>query len=103
SGEVSKRKNTLQQIEHLSGLRGGLITGEVTSGQEAIANARIIATNKIDGKHFETKSGAQGAFSLNVPPGEYSVQVESSGNAFDADDFSYEDPKSIKLEHGGCA
>jgi hypothetical protein len=103
SGEVSKRKKTLQQIEHISSLQGGLITGEVTSGQDAIANAKIIAISKSNGKHFETRSSVQGAFTLNVPPGEYSVQVKSSGKAFSADDFSYEDPKSIKLEDGGCA
>ena len=103
SGDVLKSRESLDDIEGLSSLTRGLIAGEVVSGVDAVGNVRVVATSKTNGKHFEAKTRTDGGFSLTVPPGEYSVAIEAKAKTYVAGDLSYEDPKSVKLEKGGCA
>ena len=101
SGEVSKRPKTLKRIERLSTVRGGRIIGEVNS--DNAANARVAVLNKNNGKQFKTQTDANGRFVVDVPAGEYSVQVIAAGKHFVTHWLSYEDAELVKLEDGGCA
>jgi hypothetical protein len=101
SGEVSKRPKTLQEIERVRSLQSALITGVVYLPEE-ISAATAVAIRKKDGKRYESRARG-GAFSIEVPPGEYSVSVNLAGKSFVRHWLSYEDPDLVKLEKGGCA
>jgi hypothetical protein len=101
SGEVSKRTKTLQEIERVRSLQSALITGVVYLPEEKSV-ATMVAIRKKDGKRYESRvSGC--AFSIEVPPGEYSVSVNMAARSFVMHWLSYEDPDFVKLEKGGCA
>ncbi len=101
SGEVSKVAKALTEIQRISALRGGLITGKVESTTPTV-NVKVLAVRKNDGEQFETQTRDDGRFDLTVPAGEYSVEVTGGGKSFVTDWLSYENAESVKLEKGGC-
>lgn len=85
-------------------MRGARITGEVSSQPNVpLANAMVVATSKVDGRHFETKTRGKGDFELYVPAGEYSVKGAAAGKSFVTHWLSYEDAELLRLEDGACA
>lgn len=102
SGEVSTTAKSLREIERIPSLRDALITGEVEAATP-VAHANVVALRKNDGKQFKTQTRDNGTFTLNVPPGEYSVKVIAGGKNFVPDWLSYERADPVKLQSGGCA
>jgi hypothetical protein len=101
SGDVSKRPKTLLEIERIRSLQSALITGEIRSLPEKSA-VTVIAIRQKDGRRFETRVQSR-TFSIEVPPGEYSIKVNAAGTSYAKHWLSYEDPDSVKLKKGGCA
>jgi hypothetical protein len=101
SGEFSKRTEMLQEIERVRSLQSALITGVVYLPEEN-STATVVAIGKKNGTRYESPVNGS-AFSMEVPPGEYSVSVNMAAKSFVRHWFSYEDPDSVKLEKGGCA
>lgn len=102
SGEVSKRATSLKELERIHSLQDALIAGEVEAATP-VAHANVVALRKNDGNQFKTQTRDDGTFTLEVPPGEYSVKVIGRGKTFVTDWLSYEKADSVKLEGGGCA
>lgn len=102
SGAVSQRRNTLREIERVTSLHTACITGQVDDDGTG-SKVNVTATSKKDSKRFRTRISAMGSFSLDVPPGEYSVTARDSFRTFATDFLSYEDAEQVKLDEGGCA
>ena len=102
SGEVSKVAKSLREIERIPSLQDALITGEVQAAIP-VTHANVVALRKKDGNQFKTQIRDNGTFTLNVPPGEYSVRVIGAGKSFVTHWLSYEKADSVRLERGGCA
>lgn len=59
---------------------GGTLTGKVTAGAGVgVPNASITATDASTGATYRTMTGADGSFSMPLPPGTYRVDVETGG------------------------
>jgi len=99
SRPVEEAAAVLQEIDRIKGAGnadGGEISGEVwfDPGVTVIAQG--------SGGTFRTRSGRGGRFKIRVPAGVYSVRAVQRETPFEADDFSYEDPRRVRLVNGGC-
>jgi hypothetical protein len=100
SGPLSKSAAALKEIDQISTAAngaGGTISGEVwlEPGVTVIAKGSVGS--------FRATSDRQGQFRIHVPAGVYSVQAMQRGTRFAANDFSYELPRNVHIENGGCA
>jgi hypothetical protein len=100
SGLISKSSAALKEIEKISAATnktGGIISGEVwlETGVTVIA--------KGSAGTFRGTSDTQGQFHIHVPAGFYSVRAMQLGARFAADDLSYELPRKVYIQNGGCA
>jgi hypothetical protein len=95
---LSQGTRTIAEIQTLPGRHGGLLYGEMFDGDEGV---RVIAT--AGGKKYETVSGAEGKFSLRVPPGTYSVTAAKSGHTYTDFELAYKRSKNVVIPDGGSA
>jgi|SRR5690348_9782856 len=51
---------------------------------------------------YTAMTDEEGEFRINVPPGKYIVRAVENPLSFQTADFSYEDPRRIRIEPGGC-
>jgi Carboxypeptidase regulatory-like domain len=81
----------------------GVIHGAVreASSSDSIAGVHIEAQGT--GGRFVATTDEKGEFQMSVPPGRYIVRAAEDGSVFGADPISYEDPRNIRIEPGGCA
>src|SRR5208282_492812 len=98
SSELSEAAKTLKEIQRIPSLHNALITGQV-GFSSPVAHAKVVASRKNDGKQFETQTRDDGVFNLNVPAGEYSVEVAVGGKSLVAASLSYENAETVKLEN----
>ena len=104
SGPLSEAKNALHEIASIKAARSGGIIHGVVSEQALstpIAGVHIEAHGATG--HYAATTNEKGEFQLNVPAGRYIVRAAKDGSSFDAADISYEDPRNIRIEPGGCA
>lgn len=104
SARLGKAGATLSQIDAIKAAHGGgLIQGVVgESGLGgSIPGVRVEARGKAG--RFSAITNDQGEFRLHVPAGQYRVRAFSHGVFFKASDYTYEDPRHISIEPGGCA
>jgi phosphatidate phosphatase APP1 len=105
SGPVSGAKAVLEQIAVIQAHHdeSGVIHGEVS--EQALSDA-------VPGVHVEARgtnglytatTNAKGEFEIKVPAGRYTVRATAAGRSFDAADLSYENPRDLHIEAGGCA
>jgi len=99
SGPITKSAAALKEINKISAAingEGGTISGEVwlDPGVTVIAKGAIGS--------FRTTSDERGQFRIHVPAGVYSVQAIQRGTRFAANDLSYELPRNVHIENGGC-
>ena len=52
---------------------------------------------------YAATTNEKGEFQLSVPVGRYVVRASKEGANFDKADISYEDPRNVRIEPGGCA
>jgi hypothetical protein len=104
SGPISEAKMALSEIALIQAARGGGVIHGVVSEQAL--------STPIAGVHVEAQGAAgrytattnqKGEFQLNVPAGRYVVLATKAGVTFGTADISYEDPRKIQIEPGGCA
>jgi hypothetical protein len=98
SRPLKEAAKVLSEIENIkSAADGGTITGEVWFHP----GVRVIAQGT--GGTFQTRADKDGQFRIQVPAGAYSVRAVQRGTHFVADDFSYELPRRVHIQNGGCA
>jgi hypothetical protein len=100
SGPISKSAAALKEIDKITAAAngvGGTILGEVwlEPGVTVIAKGAVGS--------FRATSDERGQFRIHVPAGVYSVQAMKRGARFAANDLSYELPRNVHIENGGCA
>jgi hypothetical protein len=104
SGPVSEAKMALSEIVSIKTARGGGVIHGVASEQALstpVAGVHVEAQGA-SGRYAAT-TDVKGEFQLNVPAGKYVVLASKDGITFDKADISYEDPRNIRIEPGGCA
>ena len=106
SGPLSAAKITLSQIAAVKTARGGGVIHGQVRGSEAlpatpIPGVRVEASGTTS--RYSAMTNEKGEFEIKVPAGQYVVRATRSGMTFDKADFSYEDPRRVRIEPGGCA
>lgn len=95
---------TLKVIESVKTRHGGLIHGLVV-GWAAPSSGVNGITVQIHGdkRSYAAATDKAGQFKIHVPAGRYEVVPIQDGWSFEKDIFSFEDPKKVEIEDGGCA
>ncbi len=105
SSPLSKAGMALSEIADIKKALGGGVIHGVIRGETlstTISGVRVEARGTAG--LYTATTNEEGEFQLNVPAGRYVVRVpDERGIAFSTSDFSYEDPRSIRIEPGGCA
>lgn len=92
----------LRAAKSASGGEIGGVVGE-NPGGDVGGVAGIQVTARGGGKTYQGVTGKNGWFNIRVPAGRYVVSAESSRWAVIPYDLSYDDPRQIVVEKGGCA
>jgi hypothetical protein len=103
SGPIRQAKAVLRQIDQIRASHGGGVIHGVISQQALsvpISEVRIEAQGA-NGLYTAT-TNARGEFEIKVPAGQYTVRAIKKGFSFAAADFSYENPRALRIEPGGC-
>jgi hypothetical protein len=102
SRPLSHASFVLKQIAGVKHRRTALITGMVggIGGIGPWPNIEIIA--EADGVTYKGATDGEGRFSIEAPPGHYTVKPADALMLFEAYDLSYEDPQNLRLEPGSC-
>jgi hypothetical protein len=104
SGPLSEVKMALSKIASIKAARGGgVIHGAVSEQALSIPIAGVHVEAQGTGGRYTTTTNGKGEFRLDVPAGRYVVLATKEGFSFDIADISYEDPRNIQIEPGGCA
>jgi len=105
SGPLEKKQSALQEIEALRRRQGGMIQvaiggGVFASWSPAVSNASVTAqgTNGT----FSATTNDKGIADIHVPAGQYTAAVDAN-EAFEPYFMSYEQPKHLEIQNGGCA
>lgn len=104
SGPLSGAKMALAEIASIKASHGGGSIQGIVSEQALstpISGVRVEAIGKTG--RYEATTNEKGQFQIDVPAGQYVVNAFKSGMSFDKADISYEDPRHIRIEPGGCA
>ncbi len=104
SGPLDAAKAALSEIETIKAEHdGGVIYGTVS--QRLLSVPLSGAHVDVQGKNgnYAATTNEKGEFQISVPAGRYSVRVVERGVSFDKFDISYEDPRAVQIEPGGCA
>jgi hypothetical protein len=97
SRPLKQSAKTLSEIGRIKAATGGTIAGEVRF------HPGVTVIVKGPGGTLTTRTDDEGNFRVQVPAGVYSVRAVRRGARFVADDFSYELPRHLRIENGGCA
>jgi hypothetical protein len=104
SGSLDKANVALSEIAAIKAARGGGVIHGVASEQALstpIAGVRVQAQGP--SSRYAATTNEKGEFQLSVPAGRYVVRASKDGADFDTADISYEDPRNVQIEPGGCA
>lgn len=104
SGPLNGAKAVLGQIDAIQKSHGGgVIHGAIRyQVPEAPVSQVRIEARGANGV-YTTTTNAKGEFSLKVSPGQYAVRAIRAGFSFGTAEFSYENPRKLQIEPGGCA
>ena len=104
SGPLSKADTALSEIAAIKTAReGGVIHGVVSIEALSVPIPGVHIEARGATGLYEATTNEKGAFQLSVPAGRYVVRAVKEGSAFETDILSYEDPRKIRIEPGGCA
>jgi hypothetical protein len=103
SGPLGDAKAVLAQINAIQGHHDkGVIHGLVSEGPASpIPGVRVEARGT--GRRYTATTNARGEFQMEVPGGRYMLHAIRTGLSFHTADLSYEDPRNVRIEPGGCA
>jgi hypothetical protein len=104
SGPLNRAKTALSKIDSIKTARdGGTIQGVVSSQalSDFVSGVHVEAQGATG--RYEATTNEKGEFQIRVPTGRYSVRAIETGRSFGEADFSYEDPRQLQIEPGGCA
>lgn len=101
-GEASMVLSEIARVKTAHG--GGVIHGVVTeqTSLTPIPGVRV-EVRGATGHHYTAVTNKGGQFQLDVPAGRYVVLGIENASAFETDVLSYEDPRYIRIQLGGCA
>jgi len=91
--QIASVKN--RQTAQISGMVGGI------GGVGPWPNVQVLADG--DEKTYKGVTDEDGGFSIEVPPGHYTVRPVDPRLSFDAYELSYENPNDLKMGTGSCA
>jgi len=104
SGPVANAKAALAEIEKIKIAHdGGFIYGTVSQDVLSVPIPGVHIEAQGENVHYATTTNDKGEFQINVSAGRYRVRVAKRGVSFHKADISYEDPRGIQIEPGGCA
>lgn len=103
SGPLNQAKMALSVISAIkTASGGGVIYGVVKEPALSTPIPGVHIEARGENRHFVTSTNEKGEFQIKVPAGQYIVRTSVNGSSFGTD-LSYEDPRTIRLEPGGCA
>lgn len=104
SGKLEEAKETIRQIEAIP-LAGnyGDIDGQIESYQSFAGDPSLLVVVKGREHNFVARPDERGTFHLRVPPGMYSVHVESAKYRSEPGAFTFDDPRGFFVHRGGAA
>jgi hypothetical protein len=106
SGPLNGADKALSAIAAIKAARGGGIIHGVVRGSEEVPETAIpgihVEAQGPTGR-FTATTNDKGEFQISAPAGRYVVHASKNGMTFDKADFSYEDPRRVRIEPGGCA
>ena len=101
SGLVSEVRDKILEIEEVEKRSSGTIEGHIALRPPwtGVGGIRVF----VHGGQgvYPSITGEDGWFQMTVPPGKYSIQIESP--KVEAFDLSYDNPKGFVVPRGGCA
>jgi hypothetical protein len=104
SGPLEKAKAALSEIETIKSAHdGGAIYGTVSQRLLSIPFSGAHVEVQGENSNYAATTNEKGEFQIKVPAGRYSVRVIERGVSFGKFDISYEDPREVQIEPGGCA
>lgn len=104
SGPLNKAAVALSEIETIKSSKGeGTILGVVSHQALSFPISGVHVEADGTGGKFVAISNGNGQFEMKVPPGSYSVKATDKTAVFSKADISYEDPRKVQIEAGGCA
>jgi hypothetical protein len=104
SGPLSKADTTLSEIAAIKTAHGGgVIQGVVSTDAFSVPIPGVHIEAKGAKGIYKVTTNEKGAFQLSVPAGRYVVRASKDGSAFETYFLSYENPRNIRIESGGCA
>lgn len=101
SGLLAEATEKIREIKRIRRVSDGVIEGHVASRQEwkGVPGIRFLVRGKE--VNYSAVTDHSGWFRITVPPGAYSVQVESA--RVTRFDLSYDDPAALVVRKGRCA
>jgi Carboxypeptidase regulatory-like domain len=104
SGPLDKANLALSEIAAIKAARGGGVIHGVVSEQAVSASiAGVSVEAQGPSGRYAATTNEKGEFQLSVPAGRYVLRASKDGADFGPADISYEDPRNVRIEPGGCA
>jgi len=104
SGPIRHRSAALNKIEEIQQTKdGGKILGTLLFSKGTPEPVTVIARSSKSHRDYRAISNRQGTFRIDVLSGRYNLHMRPEGWTFQAYDLTYEDPKDLTIEDGGCA
>jgi hypothetical protein len=107
SGPVSAARSSLSQISAIKAASGGGFIHGVVIGQTQPTPPAPLPEVRIEAQgsagRYQATTNAKGEFHLGVPAGRFVVRATQGAFTLEPDTISYEDPRNIEIEPGGCA
>src|SRR5208282_2966131 len=103
SGPLGHAKTVLEQIEAIdTHSDGGVIHGRISEYAAVVPVPVVrIEARGANGTYTAT-TDSHGDFEIRVPAGRYVLRAQKTGLSFDTDPLSYEKPRNLQIEPGGC-
>jgi hypothetical protein len=104
SGPLSQTTAVLSEIKAIQAYHhdDGVIHGVVSQPGSSIPIAGVRVEAIGSGRRYRATTNEKGEFQMRVPAGQYKVRGIDRSYSFAKDDLSYEDPRKIHIEAGGC-
>jgi len=104
SGPLSLAETALSEIGVIQAAHdGGIIHGVVSRQALSTPIAGVHVEAQGNKGHYAATTDEKGEFHIKVPAGRYSIRAVETGLSFVTADISYEGPRRIRIEPGGCA